>query len=285
MYLATKIHFTSEYHLIPHCFLRNSLNPLFNHHTDLVTMKSHFKIPISDNTLLATFLDRPNRFLVRLVPDDSDRVEEAFLHDPGRLLELLEPGVELLIRRPVPVKGRKAERKTNWDVLAVRQNGNWIIINSSFPNRIARIAIVNGWLPELAGYTTVKSEYPFGHSRLDFLLSREKHPSCLVEVKGVTLAKGEKALFPDAPTARGARHLEELIRSVQEGYRAVVLFLVMRDEPVTFSPNADIDPLFTRRLISAAKCGVEILVYKVQPVLEDHLLSVYLRNPLVTGFS
>ncbi|MFW9990945.1 MAG: DNA/RNA nuclease SfsA [Candidatus Odinarchaeota archaeon] len=248
-------------------------------------MKSHFKIPISDNTLLATFLDRPNRFLVRLVPDDSDRVEEAFLHDPGRLLELLEPGVELLIRRPVPVKGRKAERKTNWDVLAVRQNGNWIIINSSFPNRIARIAIVNGWLPELAGYTTVKSEYPFGHSRLDFLLSREKHPSCLVEVKGVTLAKGEKALFPDAPTARGARHLEELIRSVQEGYRAVVLFLVMRDEPVTFSPNADIDPLFTRRLISAAKCGVEILVYKVQPVLEDHLLSVYLRNPLVTGFS
>ncbi|MHA2299016.1 MAG: DNA/RNA nuclease SfsA [Candidatus Hodarchaeales archaeon] len=248
-------------------------------------MEKRVDIPLGDQSSIATFLDRPNRFLVRLIPEKTNQVEEAFLHDPGRLLKLLKPNVKLLIRRPPFKKGRKVKRKTNWDVLAVKQDEKWIVINSSFPNLVTKIAIENDWIPELAGYPVMKPEFNFGDSRLDFFLSKGNNQPCLVEVKGVTLVKENKALFPDAPTARGARHLVELIRSIQKGYRAVILFLVMREDPIIFSPNVEIDLLFAEQLVAAVNAGVEILVYKMQPVLNDGYFSLYLRKPLAIDLS
>lgn len=248
-------------------------------------MEKRVDILLGNQSSIATFLDRPNRFLVRLIPEITDQVEEAFLHDPGRLLELLKPNVKLLIRRPLVKKSRGVKRKTNWDILAVKQGMRWIVINSSFPNLFAKVAIENDWIPELAGYSSLKPEFKFGDSRLDFFLSKEKGQPCLVEVKGVTLVKGNKALFPDAPTIRGARHLVELEKSIEEGYRAVVLFLVMREDPVTFSPNVDIDRRFSEQLVTAANAGVEILVYKLLPVLKDHFLSLYLSKSLAFNLS
>lgn len=223
----------------------------------------------------ATFIDRPNRFLVNLKVEGSNKTEKAFLHDPGRMKELLVPNARLIIREPLSTK----DRKTNWDILAVEYENKIITINSSFPNRVAKQAIKSKWITELANYTNLKPEVKYGNSRLDFLLTNDRE-NCYVEVKGVTLVKGRKALFPDAPTTRGARHLRELIAIKSEGYRATVLFICMRDDPIIFSPNKETDPEFSDQLKVALAKGVEVLVYLVKPIIRNEKLILQFKNKI-----
>ncbi|MBN1330074.1 MAG: DNA/RNA nuclease SfsA [Candidatus Heimdallarchaeota archaeon] len=222
-----------------------------------------------------SFLNRPNRFLVNFIPEGFTKSEKAFLHDPGRMKELLLPNARLILRKPLI----QENRKTSWDILAVEHNEQLVVIKSNLPNVVAKEALSLGWIKELSNYNLIKSEVTVGNSRLDFLLENGVK-KCFIEVKGVTLVKDKKALFPDAPTERGTRHLQELIDLSLEGYRAIILFICMREDPLIFSPNYETDPKFSHKLKLALDSGVEILVYKVLPRIIENRLNIKFNQKL-----
>jgi sugar fermentation stimulation protein A len=170
-------------------------------------------------------------------------------------------------------------RKTKWDILAVEYENRIVTINSSLPNHVVKQAINEKWIEDLSQYDNMKSEVTYGNSRLDFLLTNENE-KCYVEVKGVTLVEKRKALFPDAPTERGARHLGELIKIKESGDRAIAMFICMRDDPIVFSPNEETDPIFSKQFVNARKKGVEMLVYTVKPVVRNEKLKLQFKNKI-----
>ena len=241
------------------------------------------KIP---NLMEGIFKERPNRFTVTFETfsnvDKVSSIEKAHLRDPGRLKELLIPEARLLIR---PAQN-PANRKTKYDVIAVRSEGIWVLINSGFHSDLAAELIESESIPELSDYTVEKREYTFGKSRIDFLLTKmnktsnnrdkrgkegpekenkenslEKSYTMLLEVKGCTLVEEGQARFPDAPTIRGKRHLEELIKAKNEGMNSTVLFLIPREDAKVFSPNWEMDPDFSETLQKAQKANVMIIAY------------------------
>lgn len=129
------------------------------------------------------------------------------------------------------------------------------MVGTKVPNQIMREALSSGEVPEFSGYELVRSEPAYGNRRLDFLLAGEKF--CLVEVKSCTLVRDGIALFPDAPTERGRRHLQELARARQEGYRAGVVFVIQREDAKLFMPNDETDPAFGAALRKVVARGVE----------------------------
>ncbi len=175
----------------------------------------------------AKFKSRPNRFLVEL---GDGRL--AHLHDPGRLRELLVPGRELVVKR---VKGKA--RKTDLDVLAVKSR-YWVFVHSGYHPRIAEKLI-----PGLFGPIKAR-EVKLGSSRVDFLLE-DGRP---LEVKGCTLMKDSIALFPDAPTERGTRHVLEIAR-----HRGALLFLVFHPPVRELRPNCEMDPKFCEAMKTAKR--------------------------------
>ncbi|NHJ87588.1 MAG: DNA/RNA nuclease SfsA [Asgard group archaeon] len=227
----------------------------------------------------ARFINRPNRFLVNLKLEANDKIESAFLHDPGRMKELLTPNARLIIRKPI----NENPRKTKWDILAVELEDRLVTNNSSLPNKIIKFALENKWFEEFNQYNNIKSEVKYGHSRFDFLVSTYAE-KCYIEVKGVTLVIGDKALFPDAPTTRGVRHLRELIEVKRNGDRAVILFTCMRNDPIIFSPNYETDPVFSEYLKKAFDVGVEIIIYKIKPMIKNKKLILLLDNKIDTSF-
>ncbi|HUI39977.1 MAG TPA: DNA/RNA nuclease SfsA [Methanothrix sp.] len=200
----------------------------------------------------AVFLERRSRFSV--VVARNGKKFEAFLANSGRLKEILVPGRKLLLRAVYD----RPERKTGFDLFGAILDGSLVTIDSRLPNALVKEAILGSSLPEFCGYRLVKDEPVFGRGRFDFLLE----PSCFLEVKGCTLVRDGVALFPDAPTLRGRRHLDELARAKQEGHRACVIFVVQRDDTEVFRPNWDTDPAFAQALIRAmAGGGVEAFAY------------------------
>ena len=220
-----------------------------------------------NNIIKGIFQERPNRFTVIFKKCSEDSViEKAHLRDPGRLKELLLPGAKLLLRPAENV----ANRKTKYDVIAVESGGIWVLINSGFHSDLAAELIEYEAVPEFSNYTVERREYTFGNSRIDFLLAsgenleKEKHKKSdklLLEVKGCTLVEEGHAKFPDAPTIRGKRHLEELIKAKKEGMDSAVLFLINRDDPQIFSQNWEMDPEFSGTLEQAEKNKVLIIAY------------------------
>jgi sugar fermentation stimulation protein A len=227
---------------------------------------------IITDLLTGFFRERPNRFTVKFNMDK--KTELAHLRDPGRLTELLRPNVMLLLR---PAQNA-ANRKTKYDVLAVLHEDRWVLINSGFHSDIAEELIESGIIDEFKGYSIEKREYTYGNSRLDFSLTNEEtSEKLLLEVKGCTLVEEGLAKFPDAPTLRGKRHVEELIKARQEGYNSAVLFLIMRDDAVEFSPNWEMDPEFSKALKIARETGVDIIAYSFEIILKDILNGSYLE--------
>jgi len=232
------------------------------------------------NLMEGIFKERPNRFTVTF--ETSSGIEKAHLRDPGRLKELLIPEARLLLR---PAQNPD-NRKTKYDVIAVWSEGIWVLINSGFHSNLAAELIESGSVPEFSDYTIKKREYTFGKSRIDFLLtnmdkrlnnldkrgkkesqmedkknSLENSNKMLLEVKGCTLVEEGHARFPDAPTIRGKRHLEELIKAKNEGMNSAVLFLIPRDDAKIFSPNWEMDPDFSKTLQQAEYKNVMIIAY------------------------
>ena len=141
-------------------------------------------------------------------------------------------------------------------------------INTGIPNRLIKAAALAGLIPEFPFPVTVRSEVPLGKSRLDLMLTAAERPDIYVEIKNCSLAEDGTALFPDAITARGTRHLEELARIASMGCRAVLFILAQRSDVVRFKPADHIDPNWGRTLRRVIAAGVEILAYRANLTLE-----------------
>jgi len=215
---------------------------------------------IPGDLLEAAFKERVNRFMVRA--ERSAREVHAYLPNPGRLRELLVPDARLLLR---PAAG--AGRVTDFDIFAVMSQDGWVTVDSRLPNALFAEAAAGGDLPGFKGYGTIKAEVRYGRSVLDFLL--ENGSPCLVEVKGCTLVREGKALFPDAPTQRGARHLGELAMARSEGYRACLVVVVQRRGGDVFTTNDATDPAFGQAAREAAEAGVEFFAYHTRLEREE----------------
>ncbi len=200
------------------------------------------------------FVKRNNRFLVEARIGRKSVL--AHLPNPGRMKELFHPDAKLIL-----AKAGGPDRKTLYDVVGVVKAREKILLDTRVSNSIAEEAILMGKIAPLRGYRLLKREFSWKSSRFDFLLG--KHGSkCIVEVKASTLRKGSLALFPDAPTKRGRRHLNDLVRARHRGYRTCLLFMVHRSGARLFSANNDTDPEFARALSLARAAGVESYAYE-----------------------
>jgi sugar fermentation stimulation protein A len=222
---------------------------------------------IISNLFQGTFLERTNRFTVIFTTPEED--EKAHLRDPGRLKELLIPGVRLLLRKAL----NPDSRKTKYDVIAVWSKGIWVLINSGFHSDLAAELLESRLVPEFLDYEVKKREFTFGMSRIDFLLSRGKD-MMLLEVKGCTLVEGGLAKFPDAPTERGKRHVEELIRAKSMSMNSTVLFLITREDALLFTPNWVMDPGFSEALSQAHQKEVNIIAYSFKNIFKGNELEI-----------
>lgn len=214
----------------------------------------------------AEFLERPNRFVVRCRLESSGEVVEAHIRERGRLEAILVPGRRLWL---APASDPK--RRTAWTAfLAESPAGEgWVSLDTTLPNRLIRRALEEQALPELDGWRLERAEWSHGSSRFDFLLARPDGRRLVLEVKSVGLVEDGVALFPDAPTARGARHLRELTEiSAREGWEAAVLFVVQRSDAAAFRVAAHIDPDFSVVLDDAARAGVRGLVRRCEVALD-----------------
>jgi sugar fermentation stimulation protein A len=213
------------------------------------------------------FLARPNRFLA-VVELDGEPVE-AHLPDPGRLKELLIPG------RRVWVRAASAPgRRTGYTLALVRApSGELVSVVTTLPNELVAEALAQRRVRELKGWSVVAREHRWGRSRFDFLLGRPDGARLLLEVKSVTLVDGDRALFPDGVTARGARHVQELAHAVTHGLEAAVLFVVQRRDARSVTAARAIDPVFADALLAAQQAGVRLIGYRCRVTRREARLT------------
>ena len=200
------------------------------------------------------FIRRLNRFAALVEVDGQEQM--VHLPNSGRLHELLVPGYGMFLK-PVPGDHRKCP----YDLSLVDLEFTLCSADARLPNALAAEAIAERRVPEFLDYTTVRREVTYTDSRLDLFLEG-CDPLCFIETKSVTLVEDGRALFPDAPTLRGVKHLNTLIHARSEGYRAAAMFVVQRGDAGEFTPYDDADPLFGQTLRQAANSGVEILAYR-----------------------
>lgn len=200
----------------------------------------------------AKLLERPNRFLG--VVDIDGREEMCFIPNPGRMHELMVPnaGVYLLEKRG-------EHRKTRYDMVLVDYGDIMIGVDSRLPNTLLAEAVNAGRLNDFRGYTVERTEPVFHDSRLDLVLS-DGQERVMVETKSCTLVEDGVALFPDAPTERGARHMRTLVKALETG-RSAAVFVIQRGDASEFRPNDGTDPEFGEALRRAASMGVETYAY------------------------
>lgn len=203
------------------------------------------------------FIKRPNRFIAHVEIGG----EEVICHvkNTGRCRELLIPGTRVFLQ-----KSDNPDRKTAYDLIGVMKGEKFVNMDSQIPNRA-----VEEWLREgnLVSKTAfIRPETTFGSSRFDFYLE-DKERKIFIEVKGVTLEEEGIVRFPDAPTERGVKHIEELCNCIDEGYEAYIIFVVQMSGVIQFEPNEITHPEFAEALRKAVKKGVQVLAYdcKVKP--------------------
>jgi len=227
------------------------------------------------NTKTGTFLSRPNRFLAHVMIDGKEVV--CHVKNTGRLKELLIPGVPVIVQYHPDAAA--LGRKTEYSLIKVAKPGAdpamiWVNIDSQAPNQVAF-----EWLSELEVSSdcsifrpqNIRREVRYGDSRFDLSFTdASTGKPWLMEVKGVTLDVDGTAKFPDAPTERGVKHLDELVNAVKDGFEAAVLFVIQMKGISAFSPNAVTHPEFADALKRAADNGVHVWAYDCV-VTEDSL--------------
>ena len=197
------------------------------------------------------FVARRNRFAADVTVDGQPAV--AHVPNTGRMRELLVMGAPVLLRDAAETSGRR----TRYDLLLVRAAGRWVGVDSRMPPALVVEAWRRGIIAPLGAYERVQREVQLGSSRVDLLFQGPKG-DCYVEAKSVNLVEAGVALFPDAPTERGARHLGELTRRAAQGYAAAAVFVIQRDDAEALAPYTDADPAFARALYEAADQGVQM---------------------------
>ena len=201
----------------------------------------------------ARFIQRLNRFAA-LVDMDGDEVM-VHVANTGRMRELLTPGRTVLLR-----PAAKPERKTAFDLMLVDLGFALCSTDSRLPSRLVEEAFLYGRLEQFAGYQEARREVTFEESRFDLMLSSDEG-ICYVETKSVNLVEDRVALFPDAPTERGRKHLGTLVKAVAAGHRAAAFFVIQRQDADAFRPHPTADPAFAEALRDAKAHGVEVYAY------------------------
>ena len=197
----------------------------------------------------AVFLKRPNRFIAEV--EIQGKRETVHVKNTGRCKELLIPGTEVILE-----KSGNPNRKTKYDLICVNKQGRLINMDSQIPNKAAEEWIRKGGLfPE---EVSIRPEKKYGNSRFDLYVESPVRRA-FVEVKGVTLEEDNVVRFPDAPTVRGIKHVEELIHCMEEGYEAYLLLVIQMKGVKKFMPNWDTQPESGQALIKAEKAGVKII--------------------------
>ncbi|MFT3739064.1 MAG: DNA/RNA nuclease SfsA [Breznakibacter sp.] len=212
-------------------------------------------------TLTHGFLiKRYKRFLADVKLDDGTIVT-AHCTNSGSMKSCIEEGAEVYL---TPHDDPKRRTRFTWEMIKI--NGQWVGINTSNPNTLVYEAIKNRSIQGLDMYTRVWREVRFEESRLDVFAENDIE-RCAIEVKNVTMKTGREALFPDAVTERGLKHLHTLIRLKSEGIRAVMVYIIQRMDVDTFGPATEIDPAYAHGLAQAVNAGIEIfaLQAKVSP--------------------
>ncbi len=218
-----------------------------------------------------TLVRRYKRFLSDVILADGEEIT-AHVANSGAMTGLSDPGLEVWLSR-----ASNPARKLAWSWELARIDDGLVGINTMHPNAIVAEAVALGQIAPLTGYPDIRREVRYGvNSRIDLLLSAPDRPKCYVEVKNVHLKRGDGAYFPDAVTARGTKHLGELTEMVRGGERAVMLFLVQREDCRYFAPAEDVDPTYAAALRRAVADGVEVYCYGCRLTLE----SIRLDRPM-----
>lgn len=204
----------------------------------------------------AHFIRRPNRFIVHCRLENGDEVV-CHLPNPGRLWELLLPEVEVLL-----ADHRNEGRKTEWSLIGIMRENKPVMVDTGHTNRVAEELLKEKKIPSLKEWTPIRREVKRGKSRFDFLLGNEKGEELLLEVKSCTLFGGNGAMFPDAPTERGQRHLLHLQEEAHSGHKVAVLFVVQWQEADWFMPDYHTDPDFCRTFLQV-KEDVPVVVASI----------------------
>lgn len=205
-----------------------------------------------ENIVTGKFKSRPNRFIAMV--EIAGQIEKCHVKNTGRCRELLLPDAEVYLE-----KSSNPNRKTAYDLIGVKKGELLINMDSQAPNRA-----VKEWLESEVYFkhvTYLRPECKYGNSRIDFYLETEERRRIFIEVKGVTLEENGIARFPDAPTERGIKHIQELQKAVKEGYEAYILFVIQMKKILQFEPNDITHKAFGDALREAAAHGVEVLAY------------------------
>lgn len=203
------------------------------------------------NIYQGIFIERPNRFIA--ICQVEGKTEKVHVKNTGRCKELLIPGVTVFLEL-----SDNPKRKTRYSLISVIKSGHIINMDSQVPNDVVYDAIKDGLI--VGNTDLIKREKTYGDSRYDLYYEAGSRKG-LVEVKGVTLEVDGIAMFPDAPTARGTKHVLGLMDALDAGYEAHIVFLVQMDYISSFRPNTERDPALTQALIRAYEAGVQIHVY------------------------
>jgi sugar fermentation stimulation protein A len=215
-----------------------------------------FETPLTQGRLITRY----KRFLADVELDDRTLVT-AHVPNTGSMKSTSAPGSRVALSyHPNP------KRKLKWTLELIQgEGGAWVGVNTFLSNHIVEEAITAKKIPTLKGYDEIAREVNYGHrSRIDLLLKKGKK-LCYVEVKNVTYKQGNRALFPDAVTTRGHKHLLELRNMVRQGHRSVAFFLVNRGDCKSMGPAPEIDPKYAELLTQVAGDGVELLAYRTDP--------------------
>lgn len=208
----------------------------------------------------ATLIRRYKRFLADVRLEDGREVT-AHCPNPGSMLGMKDEGMTVWLE-----PNDDPKRKLNYSWKLAEVGGAMVVVDTGLANKVVAEALAAGQIANLSAYKTIRPEVRYGeNSRIDFLLTEDGLPDCYVEVKSVTLSRTAGiAEFPDSITKRGAKHLEELANMVANGHRAVMLYLVQRDDCTGFTLADDLDPAYARAYELATKAGVETITYCTQ---------------------
>ncbi len=232
----------------------------------------------------ATFLERPNRFVIHARLHSSGETVRAHCPNPGRMAELMIPGATVYLSRATD-----PARRTPFTLrfMIHPEAEELISLDTQLPNNLFAEGLAEGFFAPFRGHRSVRREVSVPHggqekqgkitSRVDFLMEDAQGRPCWVEVKSVSLVEEGLALFPDAPTTRGRRHLLELADLAQAGERAAVVFIVQRPDAVSVQPNRRTDPDFADALTHAQAAGVEVYAYTCAVSVDAVTLET--RNP------
>ena len=222
---------------------------------------------IYDNIVQGIFLERPNRFIAYV--EVEGKKETVHVKNTGRCKELLQPGAVVYLQ-----KSANPDRKTAYDLVMVQKGERLINMDSQIPNKV-----VEEWLYKKQLFhdlVFVRPETKYGNSRFDFYIETATE-KIFLEVKGVTLEEEGVVRFPDAPSERAVKHMEELIEARRAGYRACVIFVIQMKGVKYFTPNFDTHPEFGKVLYRAAEAGVEIFAYDCRVTTQSIELSDSLK--------